>query len=422
LSESILDRKVSDSYRIVNNLPTNDSGMSLYNYTHASVSRPLRESQQFENNSLNPAVYNIFSGNESATGSGILQQLDFADNMSQALGMQTDDKMVSYDSRYFNRYRTIYPGDELAYGKKYCFIVKPDLNIFDAVAKDPYFSNLLVTKPHILQSLTHVDLYGMSQDGNGGVNEDNHFISFLSPRVMDFSLPDFQVEEYRLDQPFTGFTTSYAGNSNSVRTNQSTQVQFRENESMDITALFDAWIKYIDLVSYGIISPYHDYAAARFYYGTSIIDYATSIYEIITKPDGTDILYWAKITGAFPTTIPHSNYRFTWEDRMDNGIEIQFSGGLPEVLTPQIFADFNYNAGILGSNGTNESETGNILQPNPRYVPHSQVFADVDGTPSGASMVGAPFITFDFLRKVYKLRWRPRPYNSRLNNENQQER
>ena len=139
MSESILDRKVSDSYRIVNNLPTNDSGMSLYNYAHASVSRPLRESQQFENNSLNPEVYNIFSGNEYATGSGILQQLDFADNMSQALGMQSDDKMISYDSRYFNRYRTIYPGDELAYGKKYCFIVKPDLNIFDAVTKDAYY-------------------------------------------------------------------------------------------------------------------------------------------------------------------------------------------------------------------------------------------------------------------------------------------
>lgn len=367
----------------------------------------------FENNELSPQVYNVFSGEPAVTdpgkttNTGILKELDITNDMSEVVGISTSTKQRSYDTKYFNRYRTIYPGDELVTGKHYMFIVKPDLNIIDAAAKDPYFANMMLTKPYIMQALTHLDIIN-SDLPTRTPNEDNHFISFLSNRAMSFSLPDYQVAEYKLDQPFTQFSTSYAGNSNEIRTNQSVQVQFRETENLDITALFDAWIKYIDLVSYGIVTPYYDYNTSAMYYGVPIIDYATSIYEIITKPDGTEIIYWAKITGVFPTTMPHSNYQYTYEDRMDNGIEIQFSGGLPETLNPKIFSDFNYNAGIFTDGGISNELPTQMRITNPKSVPHSQVFADVDGTPSGSSIVGAPFVTFDTLNKVYKLRWRPR--------------
>jgi len=358
---------------------------------------------------LDPNIYTEYS-DYGVNKSGILHKLDYADNMSDAIDIQYGRRQEMFDNKYFNRYRMIYPGDELVTGKKYCFIVKPDLNILDAAEKDPYFYNLLLTKPYIAQSLTHVDILttGMAGGrGTNGITEDNHFISFLTPRAMSFSLPDFQVQEYKLDQPFTGFSTSYAGNSNDIRTNQSTQVQFRETDNLDVTALFDAWVKYIDLVSYGVVSPYYDYATARMTYGVPIIDYATSIYEIITKPDGNDIIYWAKFTGLFPTMMPHSNFQFTYEDRMDNGVEIQFSGGLPETLNPKILAEFNYNAGIFA-----DAEDGLPTQvriESPRHVPNSRNFADVEGTPSGASVVGAPFITFDGINGCYKLRWRPIP-------------
>lgn len=371
------------------------------------------------NNDLDPQVYQAFSAEPNITTNGrpsnvgILKEMDITNDMSEVVGIPTSLKQQSYDTKYFNRYRTIYPGDELVSGKHYMFIVKPDLNIIDAAAKDPYFANLLMTKPYILQALTHIDIVNAPIAVNGAsqiypVDEDNHFISFLSNRAMSFTLPDYQVAEYKLDQPFTNFSTSYAGNSNEIRTNQSVQIQFRETENLDITALFDAWIKYIDLVSYGIVTPFYDYNTSAMYYGVPIIDYATSIYEIITKPDGTEIIYWAKMTGVFPTSIPHSNYQFTVEDRLDNGIEIQFSGGLPETLNPKIFSDFNYNAGIFTDGGSSNELPNTMRIKNPKFVPHAQIFDDVDGTPSGSSIVGAPFITFDTLNKVYKLRWRPR--------------
>lgn len=346
--------------------------------------------------SLDIDVYTKFSGL-----GGYLNRDDIASNMIEVLG--SDNRSDTFNTNYFNRYRHIYPGDEIKSGKKYAFIVKPDLNVLSAAEKDPYFAGLYENRPYLLQALTHVDI------SNSGVSESNHFISFLSDRTLSFALPDLQVEEYKIDQPYTGFSTSFAGNSNRYRTDQSTQVQFRDTVNLDIMTLFDAWVKYIDLVSYGVISPYYDYATGKLTYGTPIIDYATSIYEIITKSDGTTILYWAKITGAFPTTIPHSNYQFSSTDDIDNDIEIQFSGGLPEFLNPRILADFNYNAGLFTEGEYGEPIGVKSDATSLGFVPHARYGYENRATPGGSSIVGAPYITYDTVHKQYYLRWRPRP-------------
>lgn len=354
-----------------------------------------------------PHTWNKYSRN-----GGILNREDVADNMSQVVGSYDYDNEY-LKNIYFNRYRHIYPGDEIKSGKKYCFIVKPDLNIPEAVLKDPYFANLFITKPYVLQSLTHVPI-GRALEGMVDSNaylknsETSHFISFLSDRAMSFALPDFNVQEYKLDQPFTGFGTSYAGNANEVRTNQSTQIQFRDTNNLDVLSLFDAWIRYIDMVSYGVICPYRDYSAGKLMYGTPIIDYATSIYEIITKSDGTEIIYWAKITGTFPTTVPHSNYQFNFNDEIDNEIEIQFSGGLPETLNPRIFADFNYNANLFTEGSYEIAKDMSVSADSLKFVPHARYGYENLMTPGGSSIVGTPYITFNNITKKYYLRWLPR--------------
>jgi hypothetical protein len=402
---------------------------SLLN-TSYSVAKKIQSNlttEPYKRTDLHPSIYQRFS-----SAGGILSRTDdVASSMSEVLGIRQDtvttSKAAMFDTNYFNRYRHIYRGDEIKSGKKYCFIVKPDLNMPEAIDKDPYFANLWKTRPYLLQALTYVNIANtltLTQDaqstqkvresdfgplGKNGIS-DHHFISFLSDRVLSFALPDFEVDEFKLDQPFTNFSTAYAGNSNKSRTDKSTQIQFRDTYNLDLLAFFDAWEKYIDLVSYGMISPYRDYANAAFKYGTPIIDYATSIYEIITKSDGNEIIYWAKLTGVFPTTIPHSNYQFTSTDDIDNDIEIQFSGGLPETLNPRILADFNYNAGLFVEDSSYQIATK--LKPeyqNVSFVPHAKLGFEDLPTPGGSSIVGAPYITFNDTYKTYNLRWRPRP-------------
>lgn len=374
----------------------------------------LKRSASIDLEDLDRSTYDMFSDI-----GGILNREDIANNMSEVIGSR-DYEAAYLDSSYFNRYRHIYPGDEIKSGKKYCFIVKPDLNMPEAIIKDPYFQNLYATRPHVLQALTHQPLDKLlaraglkTISGVCNKDETNHFISFLSDRTLSFAIPDLEVEEYKLDQPFTGFSTAYAGNSNRYRSDQSTQVQFRDTNNLDILALFDAWIKYIDLVSYGVVCPYRDYAAGRLQYGTPIIDYATSIYEIITKSDGTEIIYWAKITGTFPKNVPHSNYQFNYNDDIDNDIEIQFSGGLPETLNPRIFADFNYNAGLFNEDGTYQiASTLKNPASDITFVPHARLGYERLTTPGGSAIVGAPYITYDDTYKKYRLRWSPRPTSS----------
>lgn len=300
----------------------------------------------------------------------------------------------------FNRYKTVFPEDEISSFKTYVFIVRPDLNMLQAVKEDAFFNDIMVTSPSVLRNLTHsqaTDLFGPMPQ--------THFISFLYDRTLSYNLPDFNVKTYALDQPFTGFRTTYAGNSNESRSGTDFTISFRENANLDVFRLFDAWVRYIDNVSTGIFSPYVEYLNSKFSNGVNEIDYATSVYLIMTKADGTEIVYWHKQTGAIPTGVPHTNWSYNSGGEVDNTVSIDFSGGYPDAMHPRILADFNYNAGLLGE--SYDVPTGfkaGTIRP-ARHgrmgFQHRNVITD-----GGTTLVGGPYIAYDHSSRVYKLKWR----------------
>lgn len=310
------------------------------------------------------------------------------------------DEISSSNINAFNRYRTIFPGDEIDSYLTFVFIVKPDLNMSQAINEDPYFAQLYETDPNIIRNLTYCPSILKNDEP---ITTD--FIPFLYDRVLSYQLPDFEVKNYTLEQPFTGFKTTYVGNSNESRTGWQTSMRFRENNRFNVTKFFEAWVRYMDLVSYGTLTPYREYSTSKLLYGVNEIDYATSIYEIITKPDATTILYFHKQTGLVPTTVPHSNWSFNYGGDADREVDVSFIGGMPEAMTPRIIADFNYNAGMYSVDASTDMVQGvNPMYYNTKPARHARLgFEEEYG---GSTLVGGPYIAYNKKRKEYKLKWR----------------
>lgn len=281
----------------------------------------------------------------------------------------------------FNRYGRIFPNEELENLITFVFIVRPDCNIDDAINRDPFFYNLALRD----QS----PIFGLSQELNG---VSHHFIPFLVDRVMNYSISDFNVKTYDFDQPFSTFKTVYTGNSNESRSGDSFDITFRENNKLDVTMFFESWVRYMDGISTNRFIPKRKYIEAPIIEGTSIIDYATSIYMFKCDPTAREILYYHKRVGAVPTVVPHSNWSYAQGGSTDNTVSIQFSGAFPEALNPRILAEFNYNAGVanIDANGsyTIPTDIGQIQKAD---------YSDL--------ITGVPYVTCTPTGKYY-LRWK----------------
>lgn len=328
-------------------------------------------------------------------------------NQAKIWNLQEDiassfDELSGSNINAFNRYRTIFPGDEIDSFLTFIFIVKPDLNMVQAINEDPFFAQLYDTDPNVIRNLTYCT---QITDTDNAIPASTDFISFLYDRTLSYQIPDFAVKNYTLEQPYTGYKTTYAGNSNESRSGWSCSMRFRENAKFRVTKLFEAWVRYMDLVSYGSITPYREYSTSKLLYGVNEIDYATSVYEIITKPDATTILYMHKQTGLIPTGVPHSNWAYNYGSDPDREIDIQFDGGMPEAMTPRIIADFNYNAGMYSI----DNSTDLVQGVNPKYSgtsPARHARIGFEGEYGGSTLVSGPYIAYNKTRREFKLKWR----------------
>lgn len=314
------------------------------------------------------------------------------------------DGTVDARSEYFdvfNRYKTIFPGDEISGTKTYIFIVRPDLNMPWCIENDMFYQSLFNLSPNVIRALTHSESKLIFP-----TQPKTHFIPFLFDRVTQYGISNFEVKNYTIEQPYTSFKTTYAGNSNESRTGVNFTIEFRESGNFDVIKMFEAWVRYIDMVTMGANTPFNEYIESRMLYGVNIIDYATSVYMFVTKADGMEIVYWNKMTGAFPTGVPHSNFSYNEGGDADRTVSIDFCGGMPEAFNPRIFVDFNYNAGLF-----TEDPYGKPISLKAKYrngqlkpVPHARI--GYESERGGSPIVGGPYICFDKEKGTYLLKWR----------------
>ena len=167
-------------------------------------------------------------------------------------------------------------------------------------------------------------------------------------------------------------------------------IPYTDTRNLDIYNLHNLWVHYISGIYRG---KYRPRSSDIF---NKILDYACSVYFMITAENFETIVYWTKLYGVFPTMTPDSVLDWKQDSGpikdLQESIEYAFSWR-SEDNDPKVLVDFNTN-----------SSYGN---PSTDFKYMKTYQDDVFGP--GTTWVGAPFVekvTLDNGTYEYRLRWR----------------
>lgn len=272
-----------------------------------------------------------------------------------ALNMTPGKGGYANTAKYFDRIYSVYPEYELTGLCPYVFIVRPDTNILttDGSALTSYSTSREKYKPNFSPNRDEFFRWmwssnkAMLRSISGDYYSGHDFIPFLVGRTESLNLADYSVKEYKINQPFTNYNLPYAANALESTSGGNFDITFRDDYQLHIHRMFNAWLRYIDGVVRNLWGP------RDVYLRQNRIDYACSVYYIVCGPDAQEIVFWAKYTGAIPTSVPNSDQSFNLRGEPNNKITIPFSYFRQEVYDPKILIDFNKNAKL-----TPESKEG----------------------------------------------------------------
>ena len=112
---------------------------------------------------------------------------------------------------------------------------------------------------------------------------------------------------------------------------------FQEDDNASVTKILKLWTEYINAVTTGKAKAIPTMENLI----RNIIDYKSSVYVFLTKPNFREITFFAKYTGVFPTNIPISMLTFNKEEQTNLKLDVEFIADAFTYLDEKIIAEFN---------------------------------------------------------------------------------
>lgn len=331
----------------------------------------------------------------------------------------------------FDRFYSVYLNNDEVETRQYVFFVRPGLYLVDedgssngvarfTLSKESrtYYDGFMRFMKHdhevIMRSLTEefgrgdmnqsaVSGSGLGQAKYGGQLTDDRgnplaehsLIPWLQGRTESLQIPDYQIKNFALIQPYTKYSMPYATSAIESTTGNTFECTFKEDSQLRVHKFFYTWLYYMDGVMRNRFKPKEKYILYNAF------DYATSVYHIVCDVTGENIIWWSKYTGVFPTSVPNSDLSWNKGGKTDNKLTVPFVAFHHEALNPQIFTDFNYNS--LGY-----TYMRNVVEPSGGRIYLSKSTAPIFDTEHGImgpTLVGRPYIVTSGSGFAPKLRW-----------------
>lgn len=309
-------------------------------------SSPRSSSRNVDFSSLSPIDINVFKGdgvNPGLQGYGQTTAHMTADSFYDIHSIYRQDRSGTEKFRAFNRYGRIYTEDEMGSYIPYVFMVRPSLNMLktesragdpekdlvDGAVNEPIMAHLYAENPYLLEMLS--DDFSQFHD----------FIPYLVGRTESFPVQDYAIKAYDVGQLYTPFKFFIGGKSDESLAGLNFSMEFADDKDLTITKLFYIWEHYINCIMNGTI------IADSFVRSNKIANYFTSIYYFLCGPDGSEIVYYCKVTGAMPTEVPFSDLSFNRGSNIERKRSITFNASYIEHMNPVILSEFNYNAHMI---------------------------------------------------------------------------
>lgn len=307
-------------------------------------------------------------------------QTDFARDDRYAHKILNRDEMDYYNK--FNRFGILDPYAELGRTREYIFFTKPDLQLLQnsgklnpELANDPFFMDAERRFPNVVRQLQ------MSFNNNR-----NPYMNLLTNCVgSSLDLPSISAGEVETAANIHGDTISYRWSSGSSDVDHEFSLEFGDSKYLEVYMLFKIWDEYCSKKARGGITVPDHYVLNK------ILHDQVAVYKIIVDEDGETIIFFAKLTGVYPKSVPREAFSSLNED---GGLKlsVNFKAAFVEDMDPLIIAEFNHIANTYRPNGSVK----------PIYIPHKGVVNN--------EWVNMPFIVGADIcfgpGPRYKLKWR----------------
>lgn len=169
-------------------------------------------------------------------------------------------------------------------------------------------------------------------------------------RQSNLELPDLDGSDEETAENMWGSKMYYRRSSIQSQNNFDFTMEFLDNRYLDAYMFFRLYDLYEERKSYGLV----DLSASSTYESyifNKVLHDQMAVFKFITLDDMATIIYWAKLYGVYPKTVPRS----VFGDMPQDGnfkFSVSFKANYVEDMDPNIIRDFNKLSAMYGSFST----------------------------------------------------------------------
>ena len=328
------------------------------------------------------------------------------------------DPKISHNAMMFSYNRIKIPVADVEWRKgfRHLFFTRPEcyvmcnqdgIRLCSQAENDEEFVSTYTRLPHIVQMLAPFYVTGSFENNKtkGLVTNWNYL---LSNRVDGFNATGTTIGvNENTGKGYRGHSVTPASFiSSSV--GGTFEVTFNETKNLECYENLRLWMHYMDKRHSGIFAPsYNGYLYENGFYSPGVItnkglilhpydralDYAATLFDIITNESGTKILYWCKYYGIFPISAnPNlSNSNNGPLTNIKTSASFRYMYKVENINRTLI--EFNYNAGVVGKTGRLNPAGSNMLTHIQQSLPFLLSDTENDKYIGAAGMfTGSPYI------------------------------
>lgn len=238
----------------------------------------------------------------------------------------------------FSRFGIIDPYNTLTKTREYLFITKPDLcilgpsgRISKVLSNNAFFVDAVRRYRPVIEQLQ--SSFSLSS---------GPFMTILSNAVTStLDVPGISADMVETAANVMGTKISYRGTSIKSDEELDFSLEFEDTKYLDIYMLFKIYDEYERAKWDGAI----DFTKAesdrwKNYILNKVLHDQVSMYKFVVADDGYRIVYWAKITGCAPTSIPREAFS-NMDDSVQQKLTVGWKGHFIRDMDPTIISQFN---------------------------------------------------------------------------------
>lgn len=238
----------------------------------------------------------------------------------------------------FSRFGIIDPYNALTTTKEYIFFTKPDLCLMN---DDGSISNVLSFSPFFVDAISRYN--PIAKQLQSSISKgDPPFMTVLSNSITSsLDLPGLSSDMVEGPSNVVGTKISYRGTSLKSDESHDFNIEFEDTKYLDVYMLFKMYDEY-EKLKWGGFLDFTKASSSRWtnYILDKVLHDQISIYKFVVGEDGYRIVYYARITGCSPTSVP----RDAFSDMNNNEpqkLTVGWRGHFVRDMDPTIIAQFN---------------------------------------------------------------------------------